>query len=234
MKIFKYNIALVLVALLIGAISMFSCDEGDEYLEYTKGGEILYTGKIDSLKIFPGRFRVEVEGLIISDPKVSELRVYWNTKSDSVVVPINRTSGVDEVSSIIDNLAENIYNFEVRTFDAEGNNSVAQFVTQEVFGERYQESLTNRPITSTNLVGETLTINFASMDRTTGVYGTEIVYTDASDVEQTQFVSIEDSDVEITSYKSGSTFTYRSLFLPTEDAIDIFYSEDSTLTPEVI
>jgi hypothetical protein len=89
-----------------------SCTSGDEYRKFTEGGAISYTGKIDSLKLLPGRNRLEVQGLILSDPKVKELRIYWNNKKDSAVVPIVRTSGIDAVTKIIDNLEENIYNFE--------------------------------------------------------------------------------------------------------------------------
>lgn len=233
MSFLKYK---VYVVILLGSIlSIFSCTSADEYLKFTEGGAISYTGKIDSLKFFPGRNRVKVEGLIISDPKVAEMRVYWNNKKDSAVVPINRTSGVDAVSTIIENIPENIYNFEVKTFDAKGNSSVSQSVNVQTYGERYQASLTDRKIISSKLSSDlSLTIDFATMDLTTGAYATEVVYTDNLNVEHTVTVPVTTSQIVIPNYKNGSQFKQRSLFLPVPTSIDIFYTPFVSKEPQVI
>lgn len=224
-----------MVILLGCVLGIFSCTSADEFLKFTEGGEISYTGKIDSLKIFSGRNRVEVQGLIISDPKVFELHIYWNAKRDSLVIPINRTSGVDMVSRIIENLPENIYNFEVKTFDSTGNTSISQNVSAQTYGARYQESLTDRKIVSSSLSSSlSLTIDFATMDLTTGAFTTEIVYTDGSDVEHTVNVDVKDSKVIIPNYKIGSQFKQRSLFLPNKTCIDTFSTDFVTKVPEVI
>lgn len=233
MNFLKYK--LYVVILLGFILSIFSCTSSDDYLKFVDGGAIPYTGKIDSLKIFPGRDRVKVNGLIISDPKVSELRVYWNTKRDSVVIPINRTSGVDAVSKIIENLPENIYNFEVKTFDAKGNGSISQYVTAQTYGARYQASLTDRKIVSSKLSSDfSLTIDFATMDLTTGAFATEVVYTDNSNVEHTVTVPVTQNQLVIPNYKNGSQFKQRSLFLPVKTAIDTFYTPFASKEPQVI
>ncbi|GEC70952.1 protein of unknown function [Flavobacterium flevense] len=217
-------------------VLVHSCSSNaDDYLKFTEGGAISYTGKMDSLKILPGRDRIKIEGLIISDPKVSELRVYWDTKKDSVVIPINRTSGVDMVSTFIENLPENIYNFEVKTFDAKGNSSVSQYITAQTYGTRYQASLTDRKIVNSSLSSDlSLTINFATMDLTTGAFATEIVYTDGSDVEHTITVPVTQNQLVVPNYKIGSKFKQRSLFLPVKTAIDTFYTDFVSKDPQVI
>lgn len=229
------NILVTAFAMAIIVLIHSCASSADDYLKFTEGGAISYTGKIDSLKIFSGRDRIKIEGLIVSDPKVSELRVYWNAKRDSVVIPINRTSGVDEVSSIIENLSENIYNFEVKTFDAKGNGSVSQYLTAQTYGVRYQESLVDRKIISSSLSSDlSLTINFASMDLTTGAFATEIVYTDGSNLEHTVTVPVDQTQLVIPNYKIGTQFSQRSLFLPTLTAIDTFYTEFVSKYPQVI
>jgi len=223
--------AFVVVLVLV----IHSCTSSDEYLKFTEGGEISYTGKIDSLKFFPGRNRVKIEGLIISDPKVTELRVYWNRKRDSVVVPITRTSGIDAVSTFIENISENIYNFELKTFDAKGNSSISQNVTAQTFGERYQASLVDRKIISSSLSSNlSLVIDFASMDLTTGGFATEILYTDGSNVEHKVTVPVTQNQVVISNYKIGSKFKQRSLFLPVKTAIDTFYTDFVSKDPQLI
>lgn len=225
---FKKVMYCFIVSLLIG---VYSCAINDDYKKFVDEGELSYTGKIDSLKIFSGRNRVQVNGLIISDPKVTELRVYWNTKKDSVVIPINKTSGVDVVSSIIENLSENIYNFEVRTFDAKGNSSISQNVTASTYGQRYQASLANRNIINSIPDGDKLTINFADMDRSSGVIGSEIIYTSSNGLEKTIFVKIDDSNVVIPDCKFLAPFKYRTTFKPTATAIDTFYTDYITIQP---
>lgn len=233
MNFLKYR--LYIVVLLGCVLGIFSCTSADEYLKFTEGGEISYTGKIDSLKIFSGRNRVEVQGLIISDPKVSELHIYWNAKRDSVVIPVNRTSGVDMVTRVIENLPENIYNFEVKTFDAVGNSSISQNVSAQTYGTRYQASLNDRKIVSSSLSSDlSLIIDFASMDLTTGAYATEITYTDGSNVEHTVTVAVDQNQVVIPNYKIGSQFKQRSLFLPVPTSIDTFYTDFVSKDPQVI
>ncbi|MGY5356016.1 DUF4998 domain-containing protein [Wenyingzhuangia sp. IMCC45467] len=232
MKKIKNIIRIVFTMALV--LSVFSCSKDDEYLKYIEGGEISYTGKIDSLEIFPGKNRVKLKGLIISDPKVNEVRVYWNTYKDSISIPINRTEGVDEVEYIIDNLAENIYNFTVRTFDDKGNTSIPVTETQEVFGNRFQESIFNRPLVSNILVNSDLEINFAEMDLSSGVIGSYIEYTNNADELITEFVEIGADGLTINDFKSGSTYRYRSAFVPSSQevkSIDTFYTDYENVKP---
>jgi hypothetical protein len=227
------NLRNILVAAFAAALVFIihSCTSADEYLKFEEGGEISYTGKIDSLKLFPGKNRLEVQGLIISDPKVMELRIYWNNKKDSVVVPINRTAGIDPVSKIIDKLEENIYNFEFRTFDAKGNSSIAVKASAEVYGDRYISSLVNRPILSNVLVGSNLTVNFINLNANSGALGSEIVYTTASDTQKTVFVDINTANFVINDFKNGSTYRYRTLYKPVTNSIDTFYTAYKDVRP---
>ena len=212
---------------------LWSCSEMDEYKKFTEGGEISYTGKMDSLKILPGKNRVLLQGLIIADPKVSEYRVFWNSGKDSISVPIDRSQGVDTISKIIEGLEENIYNFEVRTYDDPGNSSIPVYSTGEVFGERYQNSLNNRPVISNELVGSNLTVNYAGMDRTSGVIGTEIDYTTTAGEMNTAFVPIDSSSAIINDFSSGSEYRYRTLFVPEPTSIDTFYANYKAFTPQM-
>jgi hypothetical protein len=222
---------LVIIFVVLSVLIINSCTSGDEYLKFTKGGAISYTGKIDSLKLFPGRNRLEVQGLIISDPKVTELRIYWNNKKDSVTVPITRTSGIDAVSKIIDNLEENIYNFEFRTFDAKGNSSIAVTASAEVYGDRYISSLINRPILNNVLIGSELTVNFINLNADSGALGTEIEYTNSSDQLKTVFTDISKGSVVISDFKSGSTYRYTTLYKPVTKSIDTFYAAYKDVRP---
>ncbi|WP_116127218.1 DUF4998 domain-containing protein [Lewinella sp. IMCC34183] len=227
MKNFLYHPLTWLFALVI-----FGCSQDSEYYKtFVDGGEIPYTGKIDSVEVFSGLNRVRVHGIIDSDPKVEELRIYWNLRNDSVSVPVARNSGTNTISVMIDDLPENIYTFEFVTFDGKGNPSVSQSVTTEVYGERYTSTLFNRPLSGNDLTEDTLTVTFANMDRSTGVIGTEIAYTSTAGTEETTFVDIDDEQVVITNFESGSTYRYRTAFVPNATAIDTAYTAYQSVTP---
>ena len=65
------NILVTAFAMAIIVLIHSCASSADDYLKFTEGGAISYTGKIDSLKIFSGRDRIKIEGLIVWDPKVS-------------------------------------------------------------------------------------------------------------------------------------------------------------------
>lgn len=216
---------LVTAFVVVLVLVIHSCTSSDEYLKFTEGGEISYTGKIDSLKFFPGRNRVKIEGLIISDPKVTELRIYWNSKKDSVVVPIVRTAGIDVVSKVIDNLEENIYNFEIRTFDAKGNSSIPVNSSVEIYGGRYESSLVNSRFVLNNvIVGSNLTVNFESVNANSGVVGTEIEYTTVLDTKKIVYIDVNTTSIVVNDFKNGSIYRYRTFYKPVSNAIDSFHT----------
>lgn len=232
-KHFSYSFLFLLALAGLG-----SCDSMDEgYKDLIKNGEISYTGKIESLEFFSGKNRAQIKGVFKSDPKITECRIFWNNRKDSISIPVVRTQAEDILDVIIPNLAENNYNFEVITYDKLGNKSIPVFTNGIVYGERYQLSLSNRPIVTSTLVGSKLTINFGTMDTSTGVFTTEVTYTNTSNVLTTVNVpyfitgpinSVNPS-VIISDYKNGS-FSYRTLFKPDPKSIDTFYSEVTTVT----
>jgi len=227
----KYNfkkIAYYLVAVLI--LGVYSCAINDDYKSFAEGGEISYTGKISELKVYPGLNRVLVEGLIVSDPKVSELRVYWNNGNDFIVEPVNRTSGEDEISFYINDLPENIYNFEVVTYDNLGNASLPVSVNAEVYGKRYIESLVNRPIVSSGYIGNDLTVEFAEFNAV-GLQYTELEYENSVGA---VIYRVENNikTVSVHDYEPGTPFKVRTFYIPVEEAIDIFQTSDIVVTPE--
>src|SRR5690349_2867051 len=112
-----------------------ACRKMDDYKDKFLGeGSITYAGKIDSLKAHPGDGRIMLSGLLIADPKITELRIYWNNKNDSFVLPIKRTAGVDTVRPILTKIEEGVKTFTINTFDKLGNRSVDVTITGRIYG----------------------------------------------------------------------------------------------------
>ena len=215
-------------------LGVTSCSKSDEYLNFTEGGEISYTGRVANLNIYPGRNRVKVEGIILADPKVTEVRVYWNSLRDSVSIPVVRTGDMDTISYYINNMEENIYNFTVNTLDALGNKSIPTQKTQTVYGNRYQSSISNRPFKSNTIVGDSIHITFSKVDKSSGVVGSYIEYTNTLEELKTAFITVDTTSIGINNYKANSPYRYRTIFIPISQdlkSIDTFFTDYKQITP---
>ncbi|MNR30229.1 hypothetical protein D3C85_1476740 [compost metagenome] len=126
----KYNIlnrlfnrpGLLLLAMV--TLALTACEKADKYKEFVKDGEISYIGKLDSVKVYSGKNRVMLRGMITSDPKIVECRVFWNNKKDSLVIPVTKEMISDTIHRFIDIATEGFQNFVIYTYDAAGNSSI--------------------------------------------------------------------------------------------------------------
>lgn len=208
-------------------IILSSCSKIDDYkTKYTVGGQIVYPGKMDSVKVFSGKNRVKITGLFTSDPKIIKYRVFWNSRQDSLEVPIKRTTGVDTASVFISNLTEGLMSFEIRTYDAAGHASIPVNISAPVYGALYQSSLSNRGIKKTALeLNGSVTIKWSDVNADAGMQNLEIMYFDKNTIMHDTVVVSSPTDMatSLPNFQQGSYFSYNSSFLPTPTAIDTFF-----------
>src|SRR5690554_5801376 len=104
-------------------------DMNDKHDLYLADGERVYIGKIDSLKVFPGKHRVKLR-FWASDPRCKSVGFFWVPSNDSVLVNIDKSTLIDSFEVIIGGensskiLNEGSYTFKAITFDEMGNHSV--------------------------------------------------------------------------------------------------------------
>jgi hypothetical protein len=209
-----------------GLLATSSCSKIDDYRGQFQGDkEISYPGILDSAKVLAGNKRVMVYGLFTSDPKIVKYQVFWNGKQNMVEKTITRTSGVDEVKLIIDNLPEGGINFEVRTFDNKGNISIPVNISGTVFGDNYASAIVNRVFnpstTKYDATSKILTIDWQGIDPT--AIFTKVDYTDVNG--QAKSVQVTDPSsvlTRINDYKTGTDIFYQTTYLPQNGAIDTF------------
>src|SRR5690554_72263 len=149
MKKIRIYIFIPFLLIVFGCITFISCTKMDEtYKDFIKDGEIIFTGKVDSLTALPGKNKVKLQWLLVSDPKITKNVVYWNNFKDSISFDVQKTAGTDTITSIIDNLTEGVYTFSVFTRDNFGNSSVKADVIGVVYGDNYANTLSNRPLST--------------------------------------------------------------------------------------
>lgn len=208
-----------LVSLLI-LLGITSCTKMDEYLKYTDGKEILYTGIPDSLFMFSGYNRVVFRGILASDPKIAKIKIYWNLNQDSLEQDIHRTGDSNELIISIP-LSEGTYNFEMHTYDKDGLHPSVPFnLTGTSYGDSYKEALMNRLVKKVEKIADDVTIDWSPAEPT--ALFTMVQYTDLAGAAKEVKVANSDEQIVLEDYKSMTKFDVQTYFLPDEMSIDTF------------
>mgnify|MGYP000111625678 CR=1 FL=1 len=226
----KYILGLSLLSM-----AWWSCSEMDAYKDFIPDGERTYSGKVDSLTIIGGDHRVMVWGLFKADPKIKQARISWNAGAESITIPVNRTSGVDTLKHIVEDLEENNFTFEVVTIDNEGNESVPVYATGATYGERYQQALNHRPIASSNLTvwDSNTKLVFGEIDEETGALYSEVSYMDADGESHTITVPLDTEEVVLENFAVSEAYKVRTFYRPEAYSMDTFSTDFSSNVPKV-
>jgi hypothetical protein len=194
---------------------MAACDDVNSlHQKYLDRGESIYTGMIDSLKVLPGYERVQFKWQINTDPRITKAIIYWNDRTDSVVVDVNRTAIGDMKMEYILPIAGGTYLFEIITADNQGHYSKVVEATVMVYGEDYvQNNLRSRTVEVIAAGRSSYTITWAPADE--GVLYTDVSYTDYSIVpaaEKTVRVENSETTTEIIGAMDEEEFTVVSYY----------------------
>lgn len=225
MKTLKY---FVLTLIIVCCVGFYSCSSQDDYKTFQNGKEIVYTGKVDSVQAFPGKNRIKLSWLLISDPKITGVKIYWNMQNDSTYIPITRLQGIDTMEVVLSNLSEGNYTFDIYSFDKDGNRSVKVQKSGVVYGDVYESSLLNRPLVnvSWNVGGNTF-IGWGDAD-TSKCIGVRVIYKDNVGITHTLIVPNSSIKTELIDFDPTSNIEYSTLFKPTTSAIDTFFAPAKT------
>lgn len=221
------------VLILISSFIFGSCGKIDDtYREFLEGGATVYVAKADSLKIRPGRERVELQWLVMSDPKVKKYKVFWNNKADSIEQDLNREVNGDTVRLVIDNLAGGVYEFEVFQYSSDNKSSVRAAVIGRVYDSGYEAYLPNRSVEFAETDANGMTTIRWNKYNNVDMLGIELSYTNTSDINTKSIVPPEETVTVLNDLKSLSEITFRTMYKPDSLAIDTFYSVLSTFRPQ--
>lgn len=216
----------VISVLLSGCIAYgtLSCTDMDEYRKISGDKEIVYPGKITEVTVYTGDERVVVEGLCPSDPRIASCRIYWALGTEYVEVPVDMSNGPFKLRTEI-SLPENTYNFDIYTYNTEGDRSIPVNVSSRTYGDQYKASLTNRLVKSFSVQNNQAVIEWWNMDTTLGPFETEVVYKNAENGKVTLLVPVEDTRTVLEGYDMKSEVEYATIYRPDALCVDVFRSE---------
>lgn len=212
-----YSLAILAASIL----SFTSCEDFmDMHEEYIEGGEIIYAPKPDSVSFIAGKGRVLFNCRTYNAPNVRSIDVYWNDGLDSLIIPVELKTGYDSISVILDNLEEKSYTFNIQTTDNFGHKSLFMTDFGTSYGDTYQATLNDRLIESLSLSDQEGTIKWYYAPQY--LVRSEVRYVKKDGSQAIAKVPSTDDLVLLPDVKSGSTFEYRSLYIPEAAAIDTF------------
>ena len=212
-----YSLAILAASIL----SFTSCEDFmDIHEEYIEGGEIIYAPKPDSVSFIAGKGRVLFNCRTYNAPNVRSIDVYWNDGLDSLIIPVELKTGYDSISVILDNLEEKSYTFNIQTTDNFGHKSLFMTDFGTSYGDTYQATLNDRLIESLSLSDQEGTIKWYYAPQY--LVRSEVRYVKKDGSQAIAKVPSTDDLVLLPDVKSGSTFEYRSLYIPDAAAIDTF------------
>jgi hypothetical protein len=242
--------------MVIAGIFFSACDKLAPEEEFLADGEKIYTGRPEGVTSFSGRERIKLQWYLVSDPKISKVVITWNNPSapagttpvpgartpgkDSLILNIHRIPGMQLVETNIDRLIEGVYNFTIYTYDKEGHKSVKTEVIAEAYASTYENSISNRPIDSAeyDAAKKQVRVKWFGVAQQAVVIDAE--YTDNNGVlRNKKIVKVATAGNTpvflgrdtLINYKSGTTFKYRTGFLPTATSLDTVYTDFKVVTP---
>ena len=225
----KFNRLLLYILTLGIGMSTISCQKQDHaYKEFIADGERIYIGKVLDLVAQSGNGRVKLSWNVF-DSRVKKIKIKYNDNLDSVMMDVVKTDQVDYMETIISNLEERTYTFKVYALDGAGNQSVAQNVDGQSFGDNYRSTLNNRIITSKTISGKDATINWVSVPNDSNISETEIEYFDADNGSiKTVILPKAQTSILLTNIDTTKNIRYKTKYFPKSDAIDYFYTDYSS------
>lgn len=218
----------ILMFVLSGLAVAACSDMNDLHDKYLEQGETIYLAKFDSIKLYPGRNRARVD-YWVTDPKAKKCVTEWNMGASSKTVDITNTDGETPNSFYLEDLDETTISFDFRTYtETMEYPSLKTNVTTTIYGDRYQSTLLNANVSSSsyNPVDGAQIIYWSSNYE--GAVAYMLKYTDVNGDEQEMRVDVnKDKKAVLPNFPEFGSFTYATVYLPTEGAIDEFITEFS-------
>src|SRR5690606_35604927 len=203
---------------------LFSCKEMDyTYKQFTEGGETIYVSKADSIVVRGGDQRAEVSWLLLSDPKVTKYKMYWNNRRDSLEGTLQKTSEVDTIKVMVNNLSEGVHEFEIFLYDKLGNTSIRSSKIGRVYGERFQISMYNRIVGSLKRINSRQDLEIAWVAADNLMVYSDIKYENTHGEEVISRLKPEDQIMILADFRNDGDFHVRTAYLPDTLALDTFY-----------
>lgn len=203
---------------------VFACETNrDTFEDFIKDGEAIYVGAADTVLVGSGFDKLRFWVAINADPKIEKGILISTDNSINHEFAIERKQNGRDTITFDLNIPEGEYTFGLFLKDAAGNTSVRREVPAKVYGAKYQSGLINRGLTEIKAFANTAYFHWS--EAALNMVSTELIYEDQAGVMQTVEVPNDQNITVIEGYKLGGEVQVKSVFKPTDMAIESFEAQ---------
>jgi len=195
----------------------------EEYLN----GEIIYAGKLDTLKVRPGYYRAQLEGYTQFLGTSNQIIIEFDDEMLSFPIAENLS---DIYSVIIEELDEGSYEFDVYTQDPNGNLSISQTVSGNVIGDEFILDQNPREVLDYSFEPEGNYVNFYGNAESEFVIYTLLDYENEEDEIVRDTLFFEDNRVKLINLKPLGSMQTTSVIQSGLNGIDSIALEPQEYT----
>src|SRR5690606_27348115 len=150
-------------------------------------------------------------------------KMYWNNRRDSLEGTLQKTSEVDTIKVMVNNLSEGVHEFEIFLYDKLGNTSIRSSKIGRVYGERFQISMYNRIVGSLKRINSRQDLEIAWVAADNLMVYSDIKYENTHGEEVISRLKPEDQIMILADFRNDGDFHVRTAYLPDTLALDTFY-----------
>ena len=214
MKYYFFKISLFLIL-----ISSISCGDIDSIHEQYLQGEQVYAGKLDTLEIRPGYYRVQLEGQTQFLGNSNQIIIEYDNQTDIYNINENNIeNGIYKL--ILPELEEKSYEFTVTTQDEIGNLSVSQTVAGFAIGDVFVSDQDPREIIDFSFENDGTYANFYGNAQSENVIYTLVDYENELEQITRDTVFFDDSKLRLQQFKPEGVLNTTSVIQSGLNGID--------------
>lgn len=235
----------IIYIMVIFVVSLYTAcsDMNDSMDPYLSKGEIIYLAKSDSVKLFAGKERFLLR-FWLSDPRATDMYVYWNQKSDSLIIPLpenrNFADSLDIYIGKEERISEGGYTLQLVTYDKYKNTSIPDEYNVSVYGKLFENTLIVRQAKSAQYISGNVKIEWGG-SYNAKEYGVKLFYISKEGKKTEELYTTEAlkkglcnedgleevlvlSDIDV-----SQPLVYTTVYLPEPTAIDTFYTKENPI-----
>ena len=191
----------------LSILLFYSCDEMDSIHREYLNGEIIYSGKLDTLNVRPGYKRAQIDGYTKFLGNSNKVIIQFEDKSEEFLI----TGDEGEIMSmIIENLDESSYEFNVQSQDKNGNFSVKQKVAGFAIGDIFVSDQDPRKLIDFSNTKEGTFANFLGNSDSQYVIFTTLVYEQENGDTFNDTIFFEQNRIKLIDFKPLGSITTKS------------------------
>ena len=212
----KKNTMRHVIATLFGFLALCSCtDLVGTFKDFQGDGEIVYAGKVDSIKVHEGLHRIQFEGLLYYAAGAKEVVIEWDDQR--YTHSLEGYSKTDKLEILLEDMEEDLYVFDIYTLDQEGNRSIVTTIQADVYGDRFIAAQNPVAYTYVPTVENCFMLTWSEVPELMEV---RLEYTDVEGTQREIVVEPFTMQTEVANIRSGTSLKITTWIKPNEEALE--------------